>query len=423
MRQRTDSRAERAQRCSVQRRARWVVPYSSGSAWGSLREQREADRFFADLMGYSGRSLGWSESGEAFDAEVESERWEELVEVCGFFGPNDVRRTDQEIRNAVVARANAEWTAWHTAAGVPRAESDAGMFGRLVGYSLAADRDVAPDHLTALQAAAVGTINYAPLLSATVGAVASQVTTFRARLITAAGVPDTAALRSSVATALTSARQANKDSGPFSSWSAVFVVACVRGAAIALGLEAIIPPGRVLIGQDELLKATIRHSEYTTEARRRRAARTPRRRGTYHAFTPAQRQPQLGDIIVQDRRDSITAARVTTLAALPERHLTHGDIIVEVQATFVTTIGGNLNGPLGESSRKRRYPRNAQGFLVVDPPQLFAQEDDAGALAALPLTSTTALDGHSTARIFALLSPVEECAAVPGQPYHGGVLT
>ena len=300
MRQRTDSRAERAQRGSVQRRARWVVPYSSGFSWGSLRERREADLFFADLMGYrAARSVGPSPAKRSTPRSRAS-AGRQLVEVCGFFGPNDVRRTDQEIRNAVVARANAEWTAWHTAAGVPRAESDAGMFGRLVGYSLAADRDVAPDHLTALQAAAVGTINYAPLLSATGGAVAAQVTTFRARLITAAGVPDTAALRSSVATALTSARQANKDSGPFSSWSAVFVVACVRGAAIALGLEAIIPPGRVLIGQDELLKATIRHSEYTTEARRRRAARTPRRRGTYHAFTPAERQPQLGDIIVQD---------------------------------------------------------------------------------------------------------------------------
>jgi len=42
---------------------------------------------------------------------------------------------------------------------------------------------------------------------------------------------------------------------------------------------------------------------------------------------------------------------------------------------------------------------------------------------ALPLESTAALAGQSTARIFAVLSLVEECAAVPGQPYGQGVLT
>jgi hypothetical protein len=61
-------------------------------------------------------------------------------------------------------------------------------------------------------------------------------------------------------------------------------------------------------------------------------------------------------------------------------------------------------------------------MLMVDRQQLFTQEDDTGTLPALPLTSTQNLAGHSTARIFALLAPVEECAAVPGQPYGGGVL-
>ena len=123
---------------------------------------------------------------------------------------------------------------------------------------------------------------------------------------------------------------------------------------------------------------------------------------------------------MQDRRNTINAApQVMTLPACPPRLRTHGDIVVEVQPAFVVTIGGNL----GLSVRKRRYPRDARGMLVVDRRQLYAQEDDTGALAALPLPTALPLADHGTARIFALLSPVEECAAVPGQPYHGGILT
>jgi len=56
----------------------------------------------------------------------------------------------------------------------------------------------------------------------------------------------------------------------------------------------------------------------------------------------------LGDIIVQDRRDGITAAAVTTLAALAAGLITHGDIVVEVQPGFLVTIGGNV----GDSVRR-----------------------------------------------------------------------
>ena len=51
------------------------------------------------------------------------------------------------------------------------------------------------------------------------------------------------------------------------------------------------------------------------------------------------------------------------------------------------------------------------------------EQTDAGALPALPARSNDPLHTNSTARIVALLSPVIECAVIPGQPYRGGVIT
>jgi hypothetical protein len=350
----------------------------------------------------------------------DDEGYGEIIEVVGFFGPNNVRRTEQEVRTAIVGRATAEWNSWHSTAGAPRLESEAAMFGRLVGYYLAAMGQIRPDTLTALQTAALAQ-NYATLLTA--GATAAAIGTEATRLagLLVAGTADAtdAALARNVAEAIKQARHANTGRGAFRAWSAVFVVNAVRGAGITLGLEAAIESVRRHVGRDELLLSTFRHAEYTVEARRRKAATTPRRRGTYHAFTPRERPPQLADIIVQDRRDTInTPAQVMTLSGLTGGE-THGDIIVEVQPTFVVTIGGNL----GNSSRKRRYPRDATGLLVVDRRERFTQEDDAGNLPNLPDHTTAPLDLMSTARIFALLSPVDEHAAVPGQPYKGGILT
>jgi hypothetical protein len=358
-------------------------------------------------------SLPQSWKGEPEDSD-------EVIEVAGFFGPNNVRRTEQEVRAAIVTRATAEWTAWHTAAGAPRAEGEAGMFGRLVGYYLAAVGSVLPDSLTALQAAALGE-NYAAVLAsgATASTISAESTRIARRLVAATPEPASAALVGTVAGEIPHARQAHTGRGVFRAWSAAFVVGVVRGAGISLDLEAVIDTARRHVGRDELLRATLRHAEYTIEARNRRAATVPRRRGTYHAFAPRERTPQPGDVIVQDRRDTLTAAgQVVTLPGLTGGD-THGDIVVEVQPGFVMTIGGNV----GDSSRKRRYPLDAGGLLVVDRRQLFTQEDDTGALAAVPVQTAAPLHLNSTARIFALLSPVEERAAVPGQPYRGGILT
>ena len=227
---------QRSERQQVRRRSnpsgRWS---QSVSAWGSPRERREADLFLADLLGRPPRRQARRPApvaefdphpAQEFDpsSELDQEAWDEVVQACGFFG-HGVWRTEQAVRNAIVARARAEWAAWHNGA-VPVAESDATRFGRLVGYYLAEDEDIEPAHLTALQTAALGTINYAPLLG-----VSNTVAGVRAALITAAAVPNTPTMQTRVTTGLTRAREANKNKDTaFSSWSAVFIVGCVRGA-------------------------------------------------------------------------------------------------------------------------------------------------------------------------------------------------
>jgi hypothetical protein len=409
-----------------------VRPPFTLSAWsaGTADERRNADLFYAALLGLRGSARYLRDERDflrhtrhPLAVRQPPAEWyaPEIVEVCGFFGPNNVRRTELEVRDAVVARANAEWAAWHDTAGAPRLEGAPDMFGRLVGYYLGANGSIPPDTLTAMQSAALGSIDYAPLLASAANATTIAAEAARLRGLLLAGAPGATAagLTTKVENAITQARQAHAHAGAFKAWSAAFVSTCVRGAGVTQGLEGVIGPGRQHVGRDTLLLASLMHAGYTVQARTRRAARLPRRQGTYHAFTPAERAPQRGDIIVQDRRDGITVAQVARLATLRSDLITHGDIVVDVQEPFVVTIGGNV----GDSARKRRYPRTAQGFLVVDRQQMYTQENDAGTLPDLPSQTNAALAGRSTARIFALLSPVEECAAVPGQPYGGGVLT
>jgi hypothetical protein len=155
------------------------------------------------------------------------------------------------------------------------------------------------------------------------------------------------------------------------------------------------------------------------EAHRRRAGPS-RKDGTYHAFAPSARAPQIGDIIVQDRQARLpnaplTFAQINTLAG---GRALHGDIVVEVAADQVVTVGGNV----GDSCRKRCFPLNNNRLVVVRN-QIYVQEDDAGNLPALPTTTTQNLHSRSTLRVFGLLGPVQVCAAVPGQPYGGGIPT
>jgi hypothetical protein len=236
-------------------------------------------------------------------------------------------------------------------------------------------------------------------------------------LASAAGVASTQRLVAHVARAIARARDAHLNGGKFSAWSAVWVTSCVRGAAIQLGIEAM-SAGRH-VGANMLLLPTTRHSEYTLEAHRRRVAVRPTD-GTWQAFPPADREPNVGDIIVQDRDAQAPAVPLTysQIDVLSAGRALHGDIVVERRLDHVVTIGGNLGG----SCRKRRYPtRNDR--IVVERHQLYGQEDDSGLLAARTGTTTAPLHVRSTMRILAVLSPVESCATLLGQPYSGGILT
>ena len=344
---------------------------------------------------------------------------EPVQEVCGFFGPNNVALTESDLRAGIASVTVSERSDWFDAAGNARSESDDVQFGQLVFYNLARQSDILPTTLTAMQAMAIsGGVNYGHLLTAaaTGAQINNAVTTVRTALL--AGAPNTntpANLNNLVEQALRNARGSRFDTF---AWSAVFVSSCVRRTAIQLGLEAEVSGTHV--GKNELLVPHEAHRVYVVEAFNRRKNSTG---GGYQAFRINERTPQVGDIIIQDRQANNLANVVTfdqIPTVLPGGRDLHGDIIVEVAADNVTTIGGNLSGGV----RRRRYPLDATGHLVVQREQLFTQESANGNLANVPVQNNAAgLDLLSTGRVFTLLSLVQVCAAVPGQTYHGGVLT
>lgn len=414
---------------------------------GTAKERRAADLFYADLMGTPQklRRARAEDHAERLEAEQARPPWSPgygdrrgvdalwqhaqqqaggLVTRCGFRKPDGVQRTEQELRDAIVAAARTESTRWHDTAGAPIFENNTSMFGHLVRYYLAVIANARPDTLVGLQAAAIAsTTSYGTLPTATAAAtVTSEVRRVRGVLIGAATNTTTPAdLAAQVETALRRARDAHRDDGgAFRAWSAVWVCACVRGAGITLGLEAMV--GATHHGRDGLLMMTTKHWEYAAEAHRRTVGAIARRE-TYRAFDPTLLAPEPGDIIVQDRR----AAGGFTFARMPPgAMITHGDIVIEINANDVITLGGNLGSGVDheESVRRRRFPLGNSGRLLVDATRLFAQEDNAGTLPALPAAIAAAPgEPKSTSRIFTLLKPVQECFAIPGQPYRGGVLT
>lgn len=343
-----------------------------------------------------------------------------LIKEGGFFSPNDVIVTEQDLRDAIGTGAQTERDNWLDTTGNLLREDENLQFGLLVKYWLASKSRIRPTTLTAAQTKAVSSAtNYGQLLNknATEAEISAEAATVRATLLT--GAPDTvspADLRTLVEQSLISSRFSRLDDDNRGRWSAAFVVAVVRNAAIQLGLEVM--SGSTHIGRDGLLVGTAAHRVYVLEAYNRRFG-TNRRSGTYHAFRPNERTPQIGDIIIQDRLQVNSINNVVEFDDIPTTlnsgYNLHGDIVVEVPngADYIIAIGGNV----GDSTRRRRYPLDANRHLVVDRTQLYTQESDSGNLPNLPDTDTDnspGLHARSTGRIFALLSLVQQCAAVPG---------
>ena len=206
-------------------------------------------------------------------------------------------------------------------------------------------------------------------------------------------------------------------------WSAVFVSSCIRHAAIQRRIES--DASGSYLGRDELLLANNAHRFYLEEAYLRRFGNANQRKsGTYHAYGPDEVVIQPSDIIVQDRHSNIAIGQVFRFRDIPgiarDGRRLHADIVTEIENNSAIAIGGNL----GNSVRRRRYPLNQQGRLVIDQSQVYTQESDAGVLPNTPVVVNHPRTLHdlSTSRIFAVLRLVEDCIAIPGQAVTGGTL-
>jgi hypothetical protein len=378
----------------------------------SRAERRAADAFYAALMG---RRLRPRPFGEAFARPLTpppliegtyTPSLEPLAEdptpVCGFFGPGGAMRTLDQLRADMAQVAKDQWKAWHTGA-VPRLENDVNLFWLLFAYNVSANAKISADQVKMLHAAAKP-LSFAALIALTADVdIKAEVKRLRDMMLAGIASPP-ADLKIRVDEAIKAARESHFDtkSGP---WSAVFVSAVVRGAAIVHGVE--VDPTKPLF-------VSVKHIEYTKEALRRTPGDgRPGVAGTYHAFTPGVRDVAVGDIIVQDRRPRLKETDVTTLSlSMDNDRITHGDIVIEVKGDRVVTIGGNVCN----SVRFRHYPVQNKR-LVVERNQLFAQENSLGQVPVLPAESchdaNDDLESQSTKRIFALLSLVDECPAAP----------
>jgi hypothetical protein len=339
---------------------------------GHSRARRDADLFYADLVGAPVRRRS-----------AASEDVDEQTSTCGFFGTGTWVVSEAILRNNIVVFAAMHYGAWHEKGKHALLECDDKAFGWLITYTLGYHIDE-PADLTALQTAAVK--------------IPASEADPPSKLMTGSGVDSKL-----LPVVKQSVKDARASAGNTTAWSAFWVTAVVRAAAIATSLE-----GKTF-GRDKLLKRALGHREYTLAAYNRTIAKT---NGTYHAFDPKTRKPQRGDIIVQDRqakkpRDVFTFSDVPKLSSPRE---THGDIVIAVDDTekYVTTVGGNVD----DSVRLRYYPLDGNGFLVVDEKQRFTQEDNWQMVSKVPertCPDPAALHARNTLRIFALLSPVAEC--------------
>lgn len=354
------------------------------------------------------------ESNPALESETA-----EVTNVCGYFTPTMPAVTTAAVRARVVAVARAEQALWRSSANALQGESVNAMFGHLVRYWLAENAGIPAANLVVINARTPNTtwgptlLGAATIAAGTVNNEARRVARLLIRSLPEPATPNN--IETLVIDAIKAARRSKLDQ---IAWSAAYINSCVRRAGMNLNLQALAGGG-----EESLLKLSPlgRHWEYLLEAHRRRfGCRTSpttfdarcKRTGTYQAFRITEFNPQPGDIIVQDR-NATTSAAVLTFNQIPG--LTglnmHADIVVDVQPGWAETVGGNV----GNTVRRRRYPLTATGALVVSQVQQFVAENTNGTFPAIPAAlaaAPAALHTESTARIVALLRPVQECRKV-----------
>lgn len=335
---------------------------------------------------------------------------------CGFNGSAGLVAED-ELRRAIATAAMDELPLWRNNSGRVVKESTPANFGQLVKYWLSQTDDFSASNLEALAQAAVAAgfdyqkLTDAPQYPAGVDEpeqkkawldahAASDNNVVRNKLIAAAGLPTTPLLENLIDSAL---RGAQHSFANLTAWSAVFVVSVIERVAMEKHLTDAPADNNVL------LRATSRHANYVLEAHRRRDQRD----GTYLAFHATSRAVQIGDIVVSDRQAKSTNG-VWKYEKIQEfqkggREL-HGDIVVNVDIAggYAVTVGGNV----GDSVKRRRYPIDADGKLIVDERRKYAQEKDDGSLPPVP-SPTSDFKDESTSRIFTILSLVPTCLPLP----------
>jgi hypothetical protein len=356
--------------------------------------------------------------------------------VCGFTDISGRVRSEDDVRAAIVRMATDEQGMFWFA-GTPGAllkEDDDSQFEHLVRYWLEVHGTIGLPNAGAI-ALALGDASLTPaakflrLLNG-VGEPQANIDADVQTVATAllAGVPDAgnpADLQDLLVTALRQARRSRLGDAPANPeprpWSACFINTTIREAERNLDLEGDAGATEALLA----LSVNGRHWEYVKQAHVRRFGcrqadgtfdTSCQQDGTFHAFEPRDRAVKLGDIIVQDRRNNRTPANVWQVRdSQTNQGDMHGDIVVDINRTatppFAEVIGGNV----GDSVRRRRFPLDADGKLVVDRAQNFVPQADNGTFPNLPVAGSAAgnLQSASTRRIFALLSLQELCQVPP----------
>jgi hypothetical protein len=311
-----------------------------------------------------------------------------------------------DLRTSIVRQATQELRNWRTA-GHLRYEYDKEQFGHLVRYWLTTHSGHSPAPLSILLENAVK-VRYSDALRTEAPPPDKDMDSAVNELRRNA----TGARKSAVLEALRRANKAARDDNE--PWSAAFVVFCARAVALAKGLEE-------RVGADALLQPARAHLEYV-----RRALERADQGVNYRAFEPRQHPVLPGDIVVLDRNKNMTAPISLTDVPTSTGHRGHGDIVVEVNRRqgYAVAIGGNLGDPDNpdatpspDSVRRRRFPIDDRGRLIIQRNVLFEHESNDGTLPELSpsgkVGDSDLLRPQSTARIFALLRLTRSPAGKP----------